>query len=218
MENEIKITSYHPEWQKKRILWILEKFPVEFWKDKRVLELAPCNGVIGDFFRSLGAKALCVEGRRENIEDIANNFPGLDVVQGDLDTVDWPYGQFDIIINFGLFYHLENFHKEHLINCINNCKLLLFESLIFDSAQSEMYRTDEKVGNDQSLSGVGYTPSTKYIEDIFRERGCPFTKYSDKELDSDTQTYSWIEENKRNYSNKNRRMWIVIPSNDNQTL
>lgn len=205
---DIKTTSYHPEWQTNRINWILEKYPAHLWKDKRVLELAPCNGVIGDFFRSIGADVLSVEGRASNIEQINKDFPELNVIEGNLDTADWSYGQFDVIINFGLFYHLENYHREHLENCINNCELLLFESVIFDSDRRTLHVKDEE-GIDQSLSGKSGTPSTSYIESILRLNQCEFTKYCDGRLNSVNQKYDWEDKNSNIYNNGHRRMYII---------
>ena len=73
----------------------------------------------------------------------------LNVEQADLDTDIWKWGKWDIIINFGLYYHLEKYHKEHLINCINNCDLMFFETVVFDSKNPEIFINKEK-GKDQS--------------------------------------------------------------------
>ena len=205
----INLTDYHPRWQESRVRWMLGLYPEEFWNGKNVLELAPFNGVIGDFFRSIGANVLSVEGRPENIKRINEGFPLLNVIEGNLDCAEWPYGNFDIIINFGLFYHLENYHVEHLNNCINHCSTMFFESVVFDSNRPELYRTDEKVGDDQSLSKVGNTPSTSFVEWILDKNCCRYVRYSDKELNGDGHTYDWADENKRNYKNQNRRMWVV---------
>lgn len=202
--------EYHDGWQLNRINWILNKYPKEFWKDKTVLELAPFNGVIGNYFSNLGAEVLGVEGRVENISNISKKFQEYNIIEGNLDSPDWPYGKFDIIFNFGLFYHLERFHEENLTNCIKNCNLLLFESVIFDSQYPELYQTVES-GGDQSLSGIGNTPSTSYIENILKKNNCTFSRYSDKELNCASQKYSWLEEHKRVYYNNHRRMWIVCP-------
>jgi hypothetical protein len=59
----IKETSYHPNWQTNRINFILSKYPKEFFKGKRILELGAYNGFIGAYFNSLGAEVHCVEGR-----------------------------------------------------------------------------------------------------------------------------------------------------------
>ena len=207
--NQILTTSYHPEWQTKRINFILEKYPEEFWKGKTILELGSHNGVIGEFFRSIGADVLSVEGRSENVNSIRARFPHLTVIEGNLDTPNWEYGDFDIIINFGLLYHLEHYHKEHLENCILHSDLLFLESVIFDSAQSELHRSEERYGNDQSLSGIGMVPSTKFVEDILRQNYVGFTKYSDGCLNAVNHSYNWEDKDSKNPMNSHRRFWIV---------
>lgn len=191
---------------------MLEKCPVPFWKNKNVLELAPFNGVIGNFFRSIGSNVISVEGRLENIAKINEEFPELYTIHGNLDTPTWDfdeYGKADIIINYGLFYHLENYHEEHLRNCINHCDLMFFETVVYDSDDSVLYTTSEGTGGDQSLSGVGKTPSTSYVEDILRDIGCKFTKYSDAALNGGCHKYDWVDKNSKIYSNVNRRMWVI---------
>ena len=59
----MKGTNYHGNWQKNRINFILEKYPKEFFRDKKILELGAFNGYIGSYFSNLGAKGQCVEGR-----------------------------------------------------------------------------------------------------------------------------------------------------------
>jgi hypothetical protein len=115
-----------------------------------------------DIQNSLGAEVHCVEGRQENVDRIKNDYTSVTVQCANLDTPDWNFGYYDIIINFGLYYHLENFHKEHLVNCVNNCNLMFFETVIYDSFEDEIYFREE-AGNDQSLTPIGGTPSTSYI-------------------------------------------------------
>ena len=43
----MKQTTYHPDWQINRINFILSKYPKEFFKGKRILEVGAYNGYIG---------------------------------------------------------------------------------------------------------------------------------------------------------------------------
>ena len=167
MESNIKDSWYHPDWQISRIDFILSKYPKEFFKGKRILELGACNGYISAYFKSLGAEVLAVEGRGENVEKIKEYYPDLDVEEYNLDTDIWYFGKWDIIINFGLYYHLETYHIEHLENCINNCDLMFFETVVYDSYESGLYFKYEE-GYDQSLSNNGGTPTTSFVESIFQ--------------------------------------------------
>jgi hypothetical protein len=204
----IKETAYWPDWQKNRIKFILSKYSEEFFKDKTILELGAHNGYIGAYFESLGSKVHCVEGRQINVDRIKKDYPQLSVELANLDTNEWKWGKWDIIINFGLYYHLEHFHKEHLENCINNCDLMFFESVIFDSDDSEIYFRNEH-GNTQSLTDIGGSPSTSYVEDIFSDKNVKYTKYSDSSLNGHDHHYNWIGANSKKLDQFARRFWII---------
>ena len=166
------------------------------------------NGYFGESFRRMGASVLSIEGRPENVISIRNNFPELSIECRDLDTNTWEWGEWDIIINFGLIYHLEKHHKEHLENCINNCNLLFLESVIYDSNQSEIFFKNES-GGDQSLSDVGGTPSTSYVEDILNNLNTKFTKYTTSNLNGIYHHYDWVDTGLKNYDGWARRFWVV---------
>ena len=204
----MKKTTYHADWQINRINFILSKYPKEFFEGKRILELGACNGYISAYFKSIGADVFVVEGRQENVEKIKEYYPELNVEQYNLDTDEWKWGKWDIIINFGLYYHLEKFHKEHLENCINNCDLMFFESVIYDSFKPELYFRNEN-GDDQSLSNKGGTPSTSYVENIFKELGTDYTKYSDLSLNNWEHKYNWPNTGFKVFNQFWRRFWII---------
>jgi hypothetical protein len=203
-----KETSYHPDWQVNRINFILSKYPSDFFKGKRILELGAYNGYIGAYFSALGAEVHCVEGRAENVVNIKNDYPQITAECADLDSPNWNWGHYDIIINFGLYYHLEKFHKEHLINCINNCDLMFFESVIYDSSKPEIYFRHE-VGDDQSLTSIGGTPSTSYVENILKETNINYTKYRDSALNNWEHKYDWPDTGFKVFNKFNRRFWII---------
>lgn len=170
--------TYNLSWQDLRINYIKSKFSPQFFNEKSILELAPYNGYIGNSFYELGAKVTCIEGRKENCQHIKTHFPHLIVHQANLDTVEWKWGNFDIIINMGLLYHLENNHKQHLENCIHNSKILILETVInSDKTEIISYRPEE--GADQSLSQRGGEPSIKWIENILRKNTHHFTRAND---------------------------------------
>lgn len=204
----IKETNYHPDWQRNRIEFILSKYPKEFFKGKRILELGAYNGYIGAYFSTLGADVNCVEGRAENVVKIKNDYPQVKAELYDLDTAEWIWGHYDIIINFGLYYHLEKFHREHLNNCITNCDVMFFESVIFDSNDDMIFFKEEQ-GDDQSLTPIGGTPSTSHIENIFKQHPIRFEKFSDKSLNGGYHNYDWVDSGSNIYNWWTRRFWII---------
>jgi hypothetical protein len=204
----IENSDYNKEWQENRIKLILSLYDESFFKGKKILELGAFHGDIGNYFSKLGADVTCVDGLRSNYVVMRNKYPNVKSINGDLDTSDWDFGKFDIIINFGLFYHLEENHEAHLKNCLNNCDLLFFESVILDSNDSKIYYREES-GIDQSLSEVGGTPSAKYVEDIFANFDVNHKRYDDVMLDSYPHSYSWPDMNTGIHDGYKRRFWIV---------
>ena len=178
----IENSNYNKEWQENRIKFILSLYDESFFKGKKILELGAFHGDIGNYFSKLGADVTCVEGLYGNYKVICEKYPHIKSLNLNLDTDEWEFGEFDIIINFGLFYHLENHHEEHLKNCLNNCDLLFFESVILDSNDSKIYFREES-GIDQSLSEVGGTPSAKYVENIFIDSNFKYQRFDYVELD-----------------------------------
>jgi hypothetical protein len=205
---EIKNSWYHTNWQNARLNFILSKYPKDFFRGKRILELGACNAYFSAIFKSLGAEVLAVEGRPDNIQKIKEYYPDVDVVLSDLDTDAWQWGKWDIIINFGLYYHLEKHHKIHLENCLDNCELMFFESVIYDSNKSEIYFRDE-VGYDQSLSDCGGSPTTSYVENIFKNKNRNYEIFKTEELNGDGHFYNWVDTGNNIFHQNQRRFWIV---------
>jgi len=201
-------THYHSDWQRNRIDFILSKYPKEFFKGKRVLELGAFNGYIGSRIAELGADVLCLEGRLENVFNIQRDYPNVKVELANLDTDVWRWGHWDIIINFGLFYHLENHHKEHMKNCLDNCDMMLFETVVFNSDDNELYVRNEH-GDDQSLTDIAGTPSTSYVENLFNESNVIYEKFTDSSLNGNKHHYDWADTNTKVYDGWARRFWIV---------
>jgi 2-polyprenyl-3-methyl-5-hydroxy-6-metoxy-1,4-benzoquinol methylase len=186
----------------------MSKYSSEFFEGKKILELGACNAFFSAYFKSLGADVLAIEGRLENIHKINKQYPEVKTQLADLDSPDWGWGKFDIIINFGLFYHLEQFHKEHLENCLNNCNLMFFESVIYDSDEPGIYFRNEE-GYDQSLTSIGGTPSTSYIENIFKSSDRNYKIFKNKELNGEFHHYDWEDKNTKIYDQFSRRFWII---------
>lgn len=208
MVNNIKDSWYHPDWQTARLQFILSKYPTDFFKGKRILELGACNGYFSAYFNSIGAEVLAVEGRLENIQKIKEYYPELNVEQADLDTNEWKWGKWDIIINFGLYYHLEKFHKEHLENCLNNCDLMFFETVIYDSFKSELYFRYEE-GYDQSLTNNAGIPTTLFVESIIENNNKKYQKFKDTSLNAYAHFYDWEDTDNNLFNENQRRFWIV---------
>ena len=121
----------YEDWRLKRINKILELYGIEFFENKTVLELGGGHGDIGAFFADLGARVLCLDGRAQNVNFARlkhRNIHNFQCRQFDLETDFSEFGKFDLIINFGLIYHLKNVNK-HLECCFRMSDDILIESV-----------------------------------------------------------------------------------------
>lgn len=202
------ITEYHPEWQTNRMRFMVDTYTPDFFRGKKILELGSCNGYIGAYMQEFGATVLSVEGREENVEQIKKQFPNLPCICMDLDTSEWTLGTWDIIINFGLYYHLQYNHEAHLKNCIRHCDTMFFESVIHDKYEPMIFFRHE-IGVDQSMTGVGGAPTTSYVENIFKEMNVFYDKITDSRLNGNLHRYDWIDTNSGIENGYARRFWIV---------
>jgi hypothetical protein len=93
-------------------------------------------------------------------------------------------------------------------NCLDNCDVMLFETVVFNSADNELYVASE-YGNDQSLTDRAGTPSTSYVESLFNESGVIYEKFTNASLNGNGHHYDWPDTNTKVYNGWARRFWIV---------
>ena len=160
---------FHPqylEWTMKRINKILELYGLDFFKNKRILELGGGIGDIGGFFAELGAEVLSLEGRLMNVvlAQLKNSrIKNYKCRQFNLENDFSEFGKFDLIINFGLVYHLKNVEK-HLNCCAKMADNILLETVVCDSTDSsKIILVDDPEGNDEALDGTGSRPGPYYM-------------------------------------------------------
>jgi hypothetical protein len=85
---------------------------------------------------------------------------------------------------------------------------MFFETVIYDSFDSEIFFKEEN-GDDQSLSYIGGTPSTSYIENIFDSNNVKYTKFNNSELNGHPHFYNWEDVNSKIFDLHSRRFWII---------
>jgi SAM-dependent methyltransferase len=186
----------YEEWRIVRINKVLEILGIEFFKGKKVLELGCGHGDIGAFFASLGSNVVGLDGRAQNVNyakmkhrDVA----GFECHQFNLEEDFSELGQFDLIIHFGLLYHLRNIEK-HLKCCFSLANDMILETVVCDSL--DPYRIqfcEERIHvNEEALSGIGSRPSPFYVERIARENGFESIRYFSQDLNiGDQFVYDW---------------------------
>lgn len=221
--------EYNPEWTRNRVSMIIDVFGVDFFKGKTILDIGAAYGDNGGAFWKLGAKVTCVEARIECCNVISEKFPGINVKQGDLDEEQWKYGDFDIIIHWGLLYHLKN-PKQSVRTALKHCKWLFLETIVLDTDKNDVLLVSEHL-SDHAYNGVGSRPSAKAVECWLSDEGlrnigdCAnfqeieeacFSRYDLERLNSGGHVYDWKLQNTGKdwigtiyHSLSTRRFWIA---------
>tara|TARA_Y100000034_G_scaffold135965_1_gene210019 strand:- start:1136 stop:1915 length:780 start_codon:yes stop_codon:yes gene_type:complete len=184
----------YERWRRARIAKLTQIVGGTGWfENKTVLELGAARGHIGNDISKLGANVVIAEGREENLRAATTKYPHLESYILNQET-NWEefFGDrvFDLIIHWGVLYHLENWEQDLKI-ALNCGRKICLESEVMDSDNPYLVGVRAEVGNDQSISGWGSYPSWATIERILSENDCDFTRYDDADLNCGPYIYDW---------------------------
>jgi hypothetical protein len=235
--------GHYENWSKVRIQKIEKIFGPEFFKNKKLLEVACGFGDIGKYFKTkYECSVTFTEGRTDNINFIEQNNPDSRVLLVNHEEP-WSFeDKFDVIIHFGLSYHLDNW-KNDLRCALDRTDLLIFETEVADSLKDDFeikfcdYDSwDQAVGKkDGSRTATKASPA--HIESVFKEKGFWHVRFDTHDLNSDFHNYTWTEagvaDTISGYTSSSekgkRRFWVVFkdpsiyedyikPSHQNETI
>jgi hypothetical protein len=208
MTQEFLVDHYFA-WRSSRISKLEKLFGRAFFKDKSLLELACGHGHIGEHFSKLGADVTFADGRQILLDIVKQN-------QGTVKTIlidqDMPWSlpwSFDIIIHWGVLYHLDNW-KADLKTALQYTDLMFLESEVADSDDPDFeIKVDESEASDQALHRKGSRPTASMIERHLIGIGAEFTRYDDIDLNADFHRYDWEVSNSKTWDHGLRRFWVV---------
>lgn len=214
-----RFMDHYRGWRKTRIDKIEKIFGKEFFKDKTILELACGYGDIGKHFKeNLGAKLTFAEGREEHIPFILENNPLSEVIHLNQEEPWLLDEKYDIIIHFGVMYHLENW-KQDLECTLKHTDLVILESEIANSDDPKFeQKFIDPESYDQSIheSKKATRPSAGFVESVFEENGFSFIRYDDADLNDGIHKYDWVVTNEATPTNSSRevggglrRFWVA---------
>ncbi|NNM72026.1 class I SAM-dependent methyltransferase [Enterovirga aerilata] len=213
MRNDAIFEVSYAYWRIKRINKILEIYGEDFFRGKRILELGSGLSDIGAFFADLGAEVLCLEGRQETVRLARLKHRKVDrlrIEQHDLEQDFSRFGRFDLLIHFGLLYHIPDVDG-HLSRCFAMADEIVLESVVCDSTNPEKIVLVEGNSNviEECLHGTGSRPSPSYVERIAEENGFLVARHFTSDLNVDRLfVYDWEHKNDGNLGGwRNRRFW-----------
>jgi SAM-dependent methyltransferase len=198
--------DHYVEWRKTRMQCIHKYFNTNFFKSKTLLELGCGYADLGNAFYELGASVTSSDARSEHIDIVKKKYPHIEtaLIDCDNDTIEKKY---DIILHWGLLYHLTNV-KKHLENVLQQCDILLLETEVCDSFSAEDSVCVDEEGYDQSINKKGIRPSQYYIEKILEENAFKFKLIKDSILNSGFHHYDWEITDSKTFNSGLRRFWI----------
>ncbi|HLK06209.1 MAG TPA: FkbM family methyltransferase [Candidatus Acidoferrum sp.] len=117
-------------------------------------------GFFAEILRSAGLAVTAFDGRLSNVEEARRRYPGVAFLVGDVqDSHVLDLGSFDLVLCFGLLYHLENpFAAIRNLRRLTG-KGMLLESMCLPTEQPVLQLLEEPSLEDQSLTDIAMYPS-----------------------------------------------------------
>lgn len=201
------------EWRKSRINKLVSILGKDWFPRKSILELGCGFGHIGNELIKLGCEVTFAEGRKEYIPIIKKYNPESEVILLDNDKPWDIQKQFDLIIHWGLLYHLKQWGKD-LMNCLRHTKLISLETEVIDSDDPFLEIAVHEENYDGALNSIGVRPSVGNIENFLKSLGCHLIRYDDADLNAAYMKYNWKAGSfPGQWKLGHRRFWMVRNNN-----
>jgi SAM-dependent methyltransferase len=179
---------------------------LNYFKSKTLLELGCGYAHIGNIFYTLGADVTSSDARQEHLTVVKRQFPHLKTLRLDCDKEKIPQ-VYDIIIHWGLLYHLADI-EDHLADVCEKCTVLFLESVISDSTDESYYKHINENGYDRAFNLKGILPSPPYIEKVLKKNGFEVQLILDPILNTGIYNYTRELKNTKTSYIGFRRFWI----------
>jgi hypothetical protein len=198
--------TYGP-WVKSRMAGV-QKYLQQPVVGKTLLELGGGHGLCGNEFHKLGAIVTTCDALEEHIDVAKQRYPHLNAFQLDVEHDSLPDTHYDIILHWGLLYHIAEIDK-HLADVCHACDTLLLESEVIDSENPDSFFRRTEQGADQAANNVGMRPSAAMIEVILKKNGFDFLRIVDPILNGGQHIYDWKCKETGEWTQSHRRFWIA---------
>lgn len=177
---------------RQRIVFLLKKYGIDFWKDKRVLELGGSIGTAANSLNLLGSRASVWEGRQDVVDVGKILHPNVSFKVKNLETDCKSKIKFDVVLNWGVLYHIsphsfDNFMKNSF-DLVKPGGVMLIDTNVYPISNEQT--VDNKIAvNENSeilehaVSGTGTLVTPEYIVKQFTKFGAETIERVKKELD-----------------------------------
>ena len=170
MEHAQRLTRARQEFLKRVLPELIGRLAI-----KTALDLGCGVGYFSNFLKNQGLKVVAVDGREDNVQEAKTRFPTITFYCMNVeDTSIVELGSFDLVLCFGLLYHLENpFQAVRNFFSLTG-KLLLIESVFVPDSMPRLLLRDEGRDRDQGLNYVAFYPTESAIVKMCYRAGFPF--------------------------------------------
>ena len=199
--------QHYIKWRISRMNGIKKYISPDYFKSKTLLELGCGHADVGNMFHDLGAIVSSSDARKEHIEYAKHKYPHINTLLIDCDN-DSINEKYDIIVHWGLLYHLAEI-EVHLEKVAQKCDILFLETEVADSDDKDFYLSNtEYPYYDHAFNNKGIYPSPYYVEKILQKNGFNFKLIKDPILNTDSHYYDWDITNTKTRRCGFRRFWI----------
>jgi SAM-dependent methyltransferase len=206
-------TGYYRESQLTRLLNLFAHVDLDRWRGMRILEVGAGLGHLGDAFAKLGFDVTSTDGRAEHVAAMKARGRQAFVLDLDSTGVD-EVGDFDLILAFGVLYHLAR-PEEFLFSCGKRAEVLLLETAVSDHTDPVVEWVDEAGGwrgTDQALRRRGCRPSPSWVEGACRAAGFGSVRDISSPIGNwEIGSYDWEPRNTGRWRRGDinlRKMWV----------
>lgn len=210
-------------WRINRVCKVEKILGTDWFVGKTVHELGCGYGRIGAYFNGLGANVTASDARQSHIDFVKEKY-SIETFLIDQDQI-WNLERpVDLIIHFGVLYHLKNW-KEDLRSTARNSKQFFLETVVADTDDPFFEHTlfEEDEGGQNAYNGIGTVMSAANVERVLNDIGCTFVRYDDEDLSTPNKKlyqYHWTVSNNiqgyetaKTFEDKplygGRRFWLV---------
>jgi len=160
-----------------------------------LLEISAGHANLSRLFLHSGFDITCTDGREEHITWMNDKFPTIKTKQINLDSTYPETIKYNIVIHFGVLYHLIDPLK-HLNDFFKKQDFdhLFLETEVANYPDENFVLKLKEDGYDQSMSYIGGRPSAQAIEKILNEFDLNWTRHDDINLNSTFHNYNWKED------------------------
>src|SRR5215467_7975564 len=129
-------------------------------------------GFFSKMLADLQFSVAAFDGRAENVAEARGRFPAIPFETADIqDSAVRTLGSFDLVLCFGLLYHVENpFSAIRNLRALTG-KCLLVESMCIPGERSELLLREEPRVDDQSLTDMACYPSESSLVKMLYRAG-----------------------------------------------